>query len=280
MFCSSVNFSKWPQQTGYRLQTHSCSVCAWLPNALFWVIHSSTNKSWRKEKVYCAVPTWHVSRLKSFTKRMRSEGGMWCLWYATKQKSLIPKLTQTIFRSVMLVYSTGHQPAYSKLIHSVVRHIPAGVSTIAHSAPRNHPTADWWHSNSPTTFSRHITLHIYFCCYFLGVHNHRVLRLQGRDIASVMEKLGCLNENEIQWTTKQNLFSNNISWWTVNSSIICLCLLFTHAAMRVLPCRRWALRQSRQGPSGHKARHSGGWHTVLDKLLTKPIASLISVTLG
>lgn len=142
MFCSSVNFSKWPQQTGYRLQTHSCNVCAWLPNALFWVIHSSTNKLRWKEKVQCAVPTWHVSRLKTFIKHMRPKGGMWCFWHATKQKSLIPKLTQNIFRSVTLVHGRGHQPAYSNLIHPVVRHIPAGVSTTAHSASRNHPTAD------------------------------------------------------------------------------------------------------------------------------------------
>jgi len=63
--------------------------------------------------------------------------------YATKQKSLIPKLTQNIFRSAMLgVHNSGHQPAYSKLIHSVVSHIPAEVSTTAHSTLRNHPIAD------------------------------------------------------------------------------------------------------------------------------------------
>ena len=35
------------------------------------------------------------------------------------------------------VHDSGHQPAYSKLIHSVVRHIPAEVSTTAHSTEKS-----------------------------------------------------------------------------------------------------------------------------------------------
>lgn len=141
MFCSSVNFSKWPQQTGYSLQTCSCNVCAWLPDTLFWVIHSEHKYGTKKvEGVVCSS---HLTCLKSLIKHTQPEGEMWCFLHATEQKNLIPKLTQSIFRSVMLrVHDSGHQPAYSKHIHSVVRHIPVEVSTTAHSTLTNHPIAD------------------------------------------------------------------------------------------------------------------------------------------
>lgn len=126
MFCSSVDFSKGHSRQDMAqltARTHSCNVCAWLPNALFGSFAHSTNVAWGKVKD--EVCSSHLSCLKAAA--LHQAYAVWrrnvVFIYATKKLSQpIPKCTQDIFTNATLGVHLWISAAYPKPVHWTVRH--------------------------------------------------------------------------------------------------------------------------------------------------------------